>query len=125
MTTRRHVYLDHAAATPVDPRVVKAMLPLYTEQFYNPSALYLAAKQVKQTLAEARQSVARVLGVQPSEIIFTAGGTEANNIAIHGVMQQYPDGNVIVGALEHASVLETVKQYDHRICCLLYTSRCV
>ncbi len=121
MTTRRHVYLDHAAATPVDPRVVKAMLPLYTEQFYNPSALYLAAKQVKQTLAEARQSVARVLGVQPSEIIFTAGGTEANNIAIHGVMQQYPDGNVIVGALEHASVLETVKQYDHRICPVLPT----
>lgn len=116
MKAKRQVYLDHAAATPVDPKVLKAMLPYFTEAFYNPSALYLAAKDAKQALAEARRTVAQILGVQPAGIVFTAGGTEANNIAIHGVLAQYPESSVVVSAIEHASILETAQQYPHTIC---------
>jgi cysteine desulfurase len=108
------IYLDHAAATPVDERVLEAMLPYYREQFYNPSATYLPARAVAAKLNEARASVAHWLGARPSEIIFTAGGTEANNLAIQGVMNQYPDGNVVVSSIEHDSVLLPAHEYDCR-----------
>lgn len=106
------IYLDHAAATPVDVRVLAAMQPFYTEQFYNPSAGYLAAREVSKKLAEARAQVAQWLGARPSEIIFTAGGTEANNLAIHGIMRQFPDANVVVSAIEHESVLVPAHEYN-------------
>jgi cysteine desulfurase len=108
------IYLDYAAATPVDPAVLKTMQPYYTDNFYNPSAAYLAAKSVAADLKKARESVAFWLGAKPSEIVFTAGGTEANNLAIAGIMDQYPDGNVIVGSIEHESVLEPAKKYDYQ-----------
>lgn len=113
MKDTRQVYLDHAAATPVDRRVVAAMQPYWTERFYNPSALYLGSKQVKHDVDAARGRVAQVLGVRPTEITFCAGGTEANNIAIHGVMAQYPTGNVVVSAIEHDSVLRPAAEYAH------------
>ena len=109
------VYLDYAAATPVSDEVLEAMHPFLAEQFYNPSALYLAAKEVHRQLESARESVAGILGARPSEIVFTAGGTEANNLAIRGVMEQFPDGNVVVSAVEHDSVLRPAAQYDHHI----------
>jgi len=108
------IYLDHAAATPVDERVLTAMQPFFREQFYNPSATYLPAQHVAQQLKEARGKVAHWLGATSPEIIFTAGGTEANNLAIHGVMQQYPEGNIVVSAIEHESVLAPAHQYDCR-----------
>lgn len=108
------IYLDYAAATPVDERVLAAMRPYYTELFYNPSATYLPAKQVAGELHDARAKVAHWLGARPSEIIFTAGGTEANNLAIQGIMQQYPDGNIVTSGIEHDSVLETARRYDCR-----------
>jgi cysteine desulfurase len=109
------VYFDYAAATPVDQRVVEAMLPFYSEQFYNPSATYLAARGVSQDLAKARAAVAGILGVRPAEIIFSAGGTEANNLAIRGVMEQFPGANVLVSAIEHESVLAPAEAYDCRV----------
>ncbi|TXG77814.1 cysteine desulfurase [Patescibacteria group bacterium] len=109
------VYLDHAAATPIGDDVLQAMQPYFQEQFYNPSALYLAAKQVHRAVTAARESVARVLGARPNEVVFTAGGTEANNLAISGVMQQFPNGNVVTTAIEHDSVLSPVRQYDYQI----------
>lgn len=112
---QRIVYLDHAAATPVDQRVVAAMLPYYTEKFYNPSATYLAAKEVRKDLDTARGEIAAILGAKSSETIFTAGGTEANNLAVHGVMRQYPGAKVLVSAIEHESVLEPAKQYNHEV----------
>lgn len=112
---QRTVYLDHAAATPVDPRVISAMQPYYIEKFYNPSATYLAANEVRKDLNRARSGIANVLGAKSSEIIFTAGGTEANNLAIHGVMRQYPSAKVLISAIEHESVLEPAKQYNHEI----------
>ncbi len=107
----RPIYLDHAAATPVDQRVLAAMQPYFAEKFHNPSALYLAAKSVAADLAQARRSVAGHFGCRSTEVIFTAGGTEANNLAVHGIMQSHPDGKLIVSAIEHDSVLEPARQY--------------
>lgn len=107
------IYLDYAAATPVDKRVLGAMQPYFSELFYNPSATYIAAKQTGHALAKARDQVAHWLGARPSEIIFTAGGTEANNLALHGIMQQYPEANVVVSAIEHDSVLAPAQEYTY------------
>lgn len=106
------IYLDYAAATPVDPAVVEAMKPYFSEQFYNPSAQYKSAKQVRGALNEARRKVAHWLGTKPSEVVFTAGGTEANNLAINGVMKKYPKGEVLISTIEHESVREPAKQYN-------------
>jgi cysteine desulfurase len=108
------VYLDYAAATPMDPAVLGAMQPYFSERFYNPSATYLAAEQVRRDFEAARGRVAHWLGARPSEVIFTAGGTEANNLAIRSVMERFADGNLIVSAIEHESVLATAHQFDCR-----------
>jgi cysteine desulfurase len=110
----KSIYLDYAAATPMDPRVLAAMQPYFMANFYNPSATYLAARRVADDLKSARATVASVLGARPSEIIFTAGGTEANNLAIHGVMAQSPGANMVVSAIEHDSVLAPGSRYDVR-----------
>lgn len=112
--TASPIYLDYAAATPLDPTVLATMQPYFSQDFYNPSALYLRAKAVAERLNQAREQVAAQLGARSSEIVFTAGGTEANNLAIHGIMQQFPDGNVVVSAGEHDSVLRPAEQYDCR-----------
>ncbi|TAH34816.1 cysteine desulfurase [Candidatus Saccharibacteria bacterium] len=109
------IYLDHAAATPVDPEVLAAMQPFFGVDFYNPSATYAPARAVRQQLEAARASVAAVLGTRPSEIIFTAGGTESDNLAIAGVLQQYPDANVVVSAIEHDAVLAPAAQFNCRV----------
>jgi cysteine desulfurase len=106
------IYLDYAAATPVDEAVLAAMQPFWREQFYNPSATYLAAKEVKKALEQARAGVAHWLGAKPNEVIFTAGGTEADNLAVAGVMRAFPDANVVVSALEHEAVLQTAAQFN-------------
>jgi len=106
------IYLDHAAATPMDPAVFAAMQPFFIEQFYNPSATYLAAQQVRAALEKARSDVALQLGARSSEVIFTAGGTESDNLAIAGVMQRFPDANVVVSAVEHDAVLQPAAQYN-------------
>lgn len=108
----KSIYLDFAAATPLSETARKAMEPYFSEKFYNPSALYLRAREVRADMESARHEAAIVLGVRPSEVIFTAGGTEANNLAIHGVMQQYPGKQLIVSATEHDSVLEPARQYQ-------------
>ncbi len=111
---RPAIYLDYAAATLVDAGVLKAMQPYFTDDFYNPSATYGAARKVQKALAAARADIAHWLGARSSEIIFTAGGTEANNLAVRGVMRQFPAGNIIVSAIEHESVLEPAAAYDCR-----------
>lgn len=108
------IYLDYAAATPMDPEVLKTMRPYFAEQFFNPSASYLAAREVRQQLTLARECIAGCLGSRPAEVIFTAGATEANNLAICGVMKNFPDGKVLVSAIEHESVLAPARQYNHQ-----------
>ena len=94
------IYLDYAAATPVDPEVVAAMLPYLTDDFYNPSAPYAKARRVKADLERARATLAHLIGAQPANVVLTAGATEANNLAFSAV-----SGEVAVSAIEHASVL--------------------
>ena len=113
--TSKPLYFDYAAATPLDPLVLAAMEPYFIDKFFNPSATYLAAKEIKRDIALARAKVAEHLGAKPSEIIFTAGGTEANNLAIHGIMQSFPKGNLVVSAMEHESVLMPARMYDNRV----------
>lgn len=109
-------YFDYAAATPVDERVLAAMQPFYTDTFFNPSANYAPARNAKQSLNQARANVASLLGVRSPEIIFTAGGTESNNLAIHGIMRQFPGANIIFSAIEHESVRVPAKAYEAREC---------
>ncbi|MGB4758589.1 MAG: cysteine desulfurase family protein [Candidatus Saccharimonadales bacterium] len=109
------IYMDYAAATPVDAAVFVAMQPYFSEKFYNPSATYLAAVGVKKDLETTRARVAGVLGSKPLEVTFVAGGTEANNLAIRGVMEQFPGKKVLVSGIEHDSVLEAAKLYNHHL----------
>lgn len=108
------IYLDYAAATPMDERVIAVMQPFWSDKFFNPSGLYLAAREVRAALNQGRSDVAKILGAKPNEIVFTAGGTEANNLAINGVMSAWPNNNLLTSAIEHESVLEPAAKYDFR-----------
>ncbi len=116
-------YFDYAAATPISPQVQRAMRLYESIKFYNPSAQYLAARDVKQDLEAARQKVARILNVRPNEIVFTAGGTESANLAVNGVMSAYPGSNCIVSAIEHDAVLKPAEKYDFKIAPVLSSGR--
>ncbi|HSW99910.1 MAG TPA: cysteine desulfurase family protein [Patescibacteria group bacterium] len=107
------IYLDYAAATPMDLAVAAAMQPYLSERFFNPSATYAAARVVRKDLEAARIRVAHWFGARPAEVVFTAGGTEANNLAIRGVMTRFPEGNLVTTAIEHESVLATAEQFVH------------
>src|SRR5437868_13092431 len=110
---KESIYLDYAAATPLDSNVFEAMRPFFSEKFYNPSASYLSAISTHKDLEAARHNVAGLLGAKPPEIIFTAGTTEANNLAVQGLMRQYPDGEVLISAVEHESVLEPARLFKN------------
>lgn len=114
MAAPQTIYLDYGAATPLEPSVAKAMESYLTTNFYNPSATYLAAQAARQDLNSARGQVAHWLGARSSEVIFTAGGTEANNLAIHGIMRQFPEGNIVISSIEHESVQAPAGRYDVR-----------
>jgi len=103
------VYLDHAATTPVSPQVLEAMLPFFSQSFGNPSSIYSLAQEARKGLDQARESVAQVLGARQTEIVFTSGGTEADNAAVRGVAQALKEkGNhIVTSAIEHHAVLHT------------------
>ncbi len=103
------IYLDHNATTPLDKRVLEAMMPYLTSFYGNPSSLYRAGRIARGAVETAREQVAALVGTHPSQLIFTSGGTEANNLALKGLAATLPVGTVAVGATEHPSVLETVK----------------
>jgi cysteine desulfurase len=103
------IYLDHAAATPLDPAVFEAMQPYLTEHYANPSSLYTAARETRGALDAARRTIADLLGAKPTEIIFTSGGTEGNNLAIQGVLRAYPGAHWVTTAIEHDAVLHIVE----------------
>lgn len=111
-STNSPIYLDYSAATPVSDTVLAAAQPYLQEKFHNPSARYLAAKAVRDDLRHARASISRQLGVKAEEVFFTAGGTEANNLAIHGVMQQYPNKRCVISAIEHDALHRPANEYD-------------
>ncbi len=104
------IYLDHAAATPMDVRVLSAMQPYFNEKFYNPSSPYLPAVSVRHDYENAKQILAELIGVKVGEIIITAGATESINLAFKSV-----NGHVVVPNIEHHSVLACAKACDHTI----------
>ncbi len=112
----RRVYLDHAATTPVDPEVAEAMARVYRDVQGNPSSIYAEGRAARALVDEAREQVADAIGAQPAEIVFTSGGTEADNLAIRGVLKARRaerDGLVTV-ATEHHAVLDTARDLaDH------------
>lgn len=105
------IYLDYAAATPLDERVFAVMQPYLTEQFYNPSAAYESARQVRVALDEARHQLAIEIGGKRDEVILTAGATESVNLAFRGILDEHD--HVVIGATEHPAVREVASQYDH------------
>ena len=106
MTATRRVYLDHSATTPVDPRVVEAMLPYLTENFGNPSSVHLFGQEARAAVDRARRDVSALIGSRPNEIVFVSGGTEANNLAIQGLCEgALSHGrHIITSTIEHPSV---------------------
>ncbi len=101
-------YFDHNATTPVDRAVVEAMLPFLQEHFGNPSSVYRRGRLARQAVESAREQVAQLVNVSPAQVIFTSGGTEANNLAIRGVGTDATC--VAVSAIEHPSVLEPARR---------------
>ncbi len=103
------IYLDHNATTPLDERVAAAMEP-YLERFFgNPSALYRWGRVVRDAVEQARAQVAALVNADPTQVVFTSGGTEANNLALQGWSRAHPDRALAVSAVEHPSVLEMAK----------------
>src|SRR3989344_5805487 len=102
----KQVYLDAAAATPVDGRVLAVMRPYLARDFGNPSSIHDSGVKAKRAVETARGGIASILGAQADEIIFTSGGTEANNLAILGPARILGKGHIITTVIEHASVLE-------------------
>jgi len=109
---KKEIYLDHAAATPLDPQVRKAMDPFLAENFGNPSSLYNLGKKSGRAVNEARELIANIVCARPQEIIFTAGGTESTNLAIFGVARTQGKGHIITSAIEHHAVLNPVKALE-------------
>ena len=111
---KERIYLDYAATTPVDPRVVERMLPFFTGTFGNPSSVHWFGQQAEAALESARETVAGALGAQPDEIVFTSCGTESDNLAIRGMAftQREKTGaqRIITTPVEHHAVLHTVEQ---------------
>ncbi|HVE47314.1 MAG TPA: cysteine desulfurase family protein [Acidimicrobiales bacterium] len=102
------VYLDHAATTPLRPLVLEAMMPFLTDQFGNPSGSHAVSRAARKAVDEARDVVAECLGCEPGEVIFTGTGTEADNLALAGVVARRP-GKVFCSAIEHHAVLHAVQ----------------
>lgn len=109
MTTEL-IYLDHAAATPIDERVLAAMQPYFSHDFYNPSSPYMPAVMVRRAYDEARQKLANLIGAKSGEIVITAGATESINLAFSGI-----SGHVIIANIEHQSVLSCAESHNHTI----------
>ncbi|MEX2245608.1 MAG: cysteine desulfurase family protein [Dehalococcoidia bacterium] len=107
-------YFDHAATTAVDPRVVSAMLPYLTAAWGNPSSIYAEAREARKGLDGARRAVAEVLGCKPNEIVFTSGGTEADNLALRGVAEasRGRGDHIITTAIEHHAVLHACDELE-------------
>lgn len=99
-----HVYFDHNATTQIDARVLDAMLPWMSAQSGNPSSRHQFGRAAREAVAQAREQVARACGAQASQVVFTASGTEANNLAIKGLANYVPQGQILSSAVEHPCV---------------------
>ncbi|MEI7689648.1 MAG: cysteine desulfurase family protein [Candidatus Saccharibacteria bacterium] len=104
------IYLDHAAATPMDRRVVEAMQPYFSDLFYNPSSPYAPAVAVRRDYEDAKRTLANLIGGKPGEIVITAGATESINLVFNSIM-----GHIIVPSIEHHAVLNCAMRHSHTV----------
>ncbi len=104
---KKKIYMDYAATTPVDPKVLEAMLPYFTEIYGNPSSFHSLGQEAKNAIEWSRRKIALMIGAEPDEIVFTSGGTESNNFAIKGIAYRHRNrGNhIITSSIEHHAVL--------------------
>ena len=112
----KRIYLDYAATTPVHPEVVKAMLPYFSDAFGNPSSIHSYGQEAKDAIEEARNKVAALIGAGSDEVVFTSGGTEADNLAIKGVVfaNEKKGNHIITSPIEHHAVIETARFLERR-----------
>lgn len=108
------VYLDNGATTMTDPKVVKTMLSYFTKNFGNASSLHSWGEEAKKALENSRKIVAKALNAKPSEIIFTSGGTESDNLAIKGIAFHHGKGHIITSKIEHPAVLRSCKALERK-----------
>ena len=101
------IYLDHAAATPVDPKVIAAMQPFLSDAFYNPSAPYAPAVAVRREYESAKQTIARAIGAKADDLVMTAGATESINLAFSSF-----SGHVVTSVIEHHAVLAAANLHE-------------
>ena len=101
-------YLDHAATGPMRPAAIEAMLPFLSERFANPSGAHRLARDARRAIDDARDLLAEVVGAHPGEIVFTSGGTEADNLAVYGLSRSGTQGTAVCSAIEHHAVLDPV-----------------
>jgi cysteine desulfurase len=106
---QKSYYLDHAAATPLDGAVLTAMQPYLQAEFANPSSLYAEARSSRTAVESARHVISAILGAKPTEIVFTAGGTEGDNLAVQGVLRAHPNSHWVTSNIEHDAVLGCVE----------------
>jgi cysteine desulfurase len=111
----KRIYFDYAATTPVDPRVLRAMQPYFNKQFGNPGSLHTFGQEAITAIDQSREIIAKELGVDFREIIFTSSATEANNLALRGVVKQSKraNANMVISSLEHESIIETARDLGH------------
>jgi cysteine desulfurase len=112
----KKIYLDYAATTPTDPRVVGTMLPYFNRTFGNPSTIYSFGQEAKKAVEEARDKVAGLIGAKSEEIVFTSGGTEADNFALEGIAfaNEKKGNHIITTAIEHSAILNPCKFLEKR-----------
>lgn len=110
----KRVYLDYAATTPTDPRVLETMLPYFSGLYGNASSMYESGRRAKSAISRSREMVSKILGSSPSEIIFTGSGTESDNLAILGIARanKSKGRHIVISAIEHKAVLESAKQLE-------------
>lgn len=106
------IYLDNAATTPIDPKVVEAMVPILSNNYGNPSSIHAKGREAKAIIETARKQTAKHFGASPAEIFFTSGGTEADNMIIRCAVQDLGVERIITSSIEHHAVLHTAEQMD-------------
>lgn len=116
MVMLRRIYLDNSATTPVDPRVLEAMMPYLSDQFGNASSIHYFGQQARAAVDRGRHQVAALLNARANEIVFTSGGTEANNLAIRGLLEALgpASGHIITSSIEHSAVKNVCGDLEKR-----------
>lgn len=109
----RRIYFDNAATTAIDPLVLEAMMPYFSEKFGNPSSIYSYGRETRMAVEQARKSVARILNTTPGEIFFTSGGTESNNAILHAAVRDLGCTRILSTSIEHHAVSHTIEHLCH------------